>query len=154
MKKLSTLALFLIGFSAVAQITSVTNLNEAKSIATLENKTIMIVFSGSDWCVPCMRLEKEILSQPEFENFEAKKIVLLKADFPTRSKNKKLISQAQQDYNAKLFEKYNPKGIFPLVVLLNSDAKVIAETGYKNMSSGAYASYINDLVASKDTQVY
>ncbi len=80
--------------------------------------------------------------------------MLLKADFPTRSKNKKLISQAQQDYNAKLFEKYNPKGIFPLVVLLNSDAKVIAETGYKNMSSGAYASYINDLVASKDTQVY
>ncbi len=154
MKQLTILALFIVGFNAVAQIKSVNNLNEAKSIATLENKTIMIVFSGSDWCVPCMRLEKEILSQPEFENFEAKKIVLLKADFPTRSKNKKLISQVQQDYNAKLFEKYNPKGIFPLVVLLNSDAKVIAKTGYKKMSSAAYASYINDLIVSKSAQVY
>ncbi|MCF6212843.1 MAG: thioredoxin family protein [Flavobacteriaceae bacterium] len=149
MKKLTFISLLLISFNSIAQVSYAKDLNEAKTLASKEGKTIMIVFSGSDWCVPCMRLEKEILSQPAFENFEAKKIVLLKADFPSRNKNKKLISQKQQASNAKLFEKYNQKGIFPLVVLLNSEGKIIAETSYKKMSSGDYASYIDNLISSK-----
>jgi len=149
MKKLTLIALFLIGLTASAQIQIVSNLNEAKSAAAKEDKNIMIIFSGSDWCVPCMRLEKEILSQPGFEDAELSKLVLIKADFPTRSKNKKLISKKQQAYNAGLFEKYNPKGIFPLVVLLNKDGQEIAVTGYKEMSPTAYASYIDNLVNSK-----
>ena len=149
MKKLTLIALFLIGLNASAQLQCVNNLDQAKSIATKENKNIMIVFSGSDWCVPCMRLETEILSKPGFENAELSKLVLIKADFPTRSKNKKLISKKQQAYNAKLFEKYNPKGIFPLVVLLNKNGQEIAVTGYKEMSPTAYASYIDNLLRSK-----
>jgi thioredoxin-related protein len=148
MLKKSTIIILLVlsGFFAKAQITQVNNLDDAKAIALKEQKNIMIVFSGSDWCIPCMRLEKEILSQPEFEHSEAKKIVLLKADFPARSKNLKLISKEQQGYNAKLFEKYDTKGIFPLVVLLNNKGNVLAKTGYKSMSPGDYASYINNLV--------
>jgi len=149
MKKLTFIALFLIGLTASAQMQIVSNLNEAKSAAAKENKNIMIIFSGSDWCVPCMRLEKEILSQPGFEDAELNKLVLIKADFPTRSKNKKLISKKQRAYNAKLFEKYNPKGIFPFVVLLNKNGQEIAVTGYKEMSPTAYASYIDNLVDTK-----
>ncbi len=149
MKKLTLIALFLIGLTTSAQMQIVSNLNEAKSAAAKENKNIMIIFSGSDWCVPCMRLEKEILSQPGFEDAELNKLVLIKADFPTRSKNKKLISKKQQAYNAKLFEKYNPKGIFPFVVLLNKNGQEIAVTGYKEMSPTAYASYIDNLVDTK-----
>ena len=149
MKKLFLALVLLIGITSSAQIESVKNLNEAKLLASQEQKDIMIVFSGSDWCVPCMRLDKEILSQPGFENYAAKKIVLLKADFPSRTKNKKQISKVQQAYNAKLFEKYNPKGIFPLVVMLDSNLKVIAETGYKKMSPSGYASYIDNLIGSK-----
>ncbi|NCP21737.1 MAG: thioredoxin family protein [Flavobacteriales bacterium CG_4_8_14_3_um_filter_35_10] len=150
MKKIILLALTItMSFNVNAQVREVNSLNEAKTIATQENKCIMIVFSGSDWCVPCMRLEKEILSQPEFINSEAKKLVLLRADFPTRNKNINLISKSQQAINAKLFQTYNPKGIFPLVVLLDSNGKVLAETSYKSMSSGDYASYIDHLISSK-----
>jgi len=149
MKKLTLITLFLVGLTASAQILCVKNLNDAKIGAVKGNKNIMIVFSGSDWCVPCMRLEKEILSQPGFKDTEKSKIVLIKADFPTRSKNKKLISKTQQKYNAKLFEKYNPKGIFPLVVLLNKNGKQLAVTGYKEMSPKAYASYIDNLLGVK-----
>ncbi len=150
MKKLILLAVTItLGLNASAQIREVNSLNEAKTIATQESKNIMIVFSGSDWCVPCMRLEKEILSQPDFKNLEAKKFVLLRADFPTRSKNINQISKEQQAINAKLFQTYNIKGIFPLVVLLDSRGKVLAETSYKKMSSGDYANYIDYLVSSK-----
>lgn len=150
MKKIILLAVTIaFSFNVNAQVREVNSLNEAKTIATQESKRIMIVFSGSDWCVPCMRLEKEILSQPEFINSEAKKLVLLRADFPTRNKNINLISKPQQAINAKLFQTYNPKGIFPLVVLLDSNGKVLAETSYKSMSSGDYASYIDHLISSK-----
>lgn len=150
MKKIFLFALFLLAISVSAQqVVSAQTLKDAETLASKENKTIMIVFSGSDWCVPCMRLDKEILSQSGFENYAAKKIVLLKADFPSRTKNKKRISKVQQAYNAKLFDKYNPKGIFPLVVMLNNKGKVIAETGYKNMAPDAYASYIDNLIHTK-----
>jgi len=149
MKKLFLALVLLIGITSSAQIEHVKNLTEAKTLASQEQKDIMIVFSGSDWCVPCMRLDKEILSQPGFENYASKKIVLIKADFPSRAKNKKLISKDQQAYNAKLFEKYDPKGIFPLVVLLNSKGHKIAETSYKEMSPENYASYIDNLISSK-----
>jgi len=146
MKKLIIITLFLTGLAASAQMQCVDNIKEAKTAAAKSNKNIMIVFSGSDWCVPCMRLEKEILSQPGFEDAELNKLVLIKADFPTRSKNKKLISKTQQAYNANLFEKYNPKGIFPLVVLLNKNGKQIAVTGYKDLSPRAYAVHIDKLI--------
>jgi thioredoxin-related protein len=150
MKNIKFLIFFLmLSVLGQAQIKQVNNLDQAKADAQKEQKNIMIVFSGSDWCVPCMRLEKEILSQPDFEDLEANKIVLLKADFPSRKKNIKLISKAQQAYNAKLFDKYNPKAIFPLVVLLNSKGHVIAETGYKKMSPERYATYINSLIATE-----
>ena len=131
---------------ATAQIEKVSTLAEATQVASKEQKSIMIVFSGSDWCIPCMRLEKEILNQPDFQQAESKKIVLLQADFPSRSKNLKLISKQQQKYNAKLFQKFDPQGIFPLVVLLNSSGKVLATTGYKKMNPNEYASYINSLL--------
>jgi thioredoxin-related protein len=149
MKKLFLAFVLLIGITSSAQVLSAKNLKEAKTIASQEQKDIMIVFSGSDWCVPCMRLDKEILSQPGFENYAAKKMVLIKADFPLRAKNKKLISKDQKAYNAKLFEKYNPKGIFPFVVILNNKGEEIAETSYKKMSPESYASYIDNLISSK-----
>jgi len=149
MKKLFLAIVLLVGITSSAQIAYVKNLTEAKILASQEQKDIMIVFSGSDWCVPCMRLDKEILSQPGFENYAAKKIVMIKADFPSRAKNKKLISKDQQNYNAKLFEKYNPKGIFPFVVILNNKGEEIAETSYKKLSPSGYASYIDNLINSK-----
>ncbi len=149
MKKLFLALALLIGITSSAQVEYASKLSEAKTLASKENKAIMIVFSGSDWCVPCMRLEKEILSQPGFENYASKKIVLVKADFPSRSKNKRNISKEQQAYNDKLFEKYNPKGIFPLVVMLNNKGHIIAETGYKKMTPKDYASYIDKLISAR-----
>jgi peroxiredoxin len=50
---------------------------------------------------------------------------LVRADFPRMKKNQ--LSKEQTAYNEKLAEKYNPKGKFPLTVLINPDGKVITE---------------------------
>lgn len=120
MKKI--IALFLL-ISSVgwAQQTKVFNqqLNKAKS----EHKKVLLYFSGSDWCAPCIKFKKFIVNAEEFQNFAASNLVLYNADFPRLSKNK-LAKEVEKENDA-LAEKYNPKGLFPLILLLDSDGKIL-----------------------------
>lgn len=113
-----------------------TKLDEAKSKATETNQNILLVFSGSDWCVPCMKLEKSIWNSEEFKTFSDDHFVLLRADFLKQKKNR--LSEEQQAHNEQLAEKYNPNGFFPLVLVLNNEGEVLGQTGYKNVSPSEY----------------
>lgn len=59
MKKNLLFVLLLVNSLLIAQNWQ-TNFEEAKVLAQKENKNIVLVFSGSDWCAPCMKLEKNI----------------------------------------------------------------------------------------------
>ena len=138
--------IFLIAFLLVtSQVTLAqdwkVDFSEAKELASKNNKPIILVFSGSDWCAPCMKLEKNIFNTEEFKAYAAKKYVLLKADFPQRKKNK--LSKEQQIHNNELAEKYNQNGFFPLVVVLNNDGKTTGNLGYENIDVKAYIDKIN-----------
>jgi len=123
------------------------DINEAKKLAMNEHKPIILVFQGSDWCAPCMKLEKEIWSTEQFKKYAAEHYVLLKADFPKRKQN--ALSKEQQDKNNLLAETYNKQGFFPYVVILNSDARVIGSTGYKDMSCQDYINHLNSIIKEK-----
>jgi len=118
------------------------NFDKATSTANNENKNIVMVFAGSDWCAPCIKLEKYILESDDFKNYAKEHWVLLKLDFPKKKKNK--LSDEQQLHNDALAEKYNRKGYFPLVVLLDKKGNVLGETGYKKVTS---QEYVNELIA-------
>lgn len=121
-----------------------TNFEEAKSLAIKENKNIVLVFSGSDWCAPCMKLEKNIWMSDEF-NVEAKKNwVTYKADFPKKKANQ--LTPELTEQNKKLAEKYNRGGSFPLVVLLDPNGKVLGMTGFKNVSAEEYIQLLHSFV--------
>lgn len=100
-----------------------TDFEKAKTEAKTENKFILLNFSGSDWCGPCIRLHKEIFDSEIFTKYADEKLVLVNADFPRLKKN--LLSKEQQKQNDALADKYNNDGTFPLTVLLNADGKVI-----------------------------
>ena len=95
-----------------------------------------MVFSGSDWCLPCIKLRKNILDSEEFKNFEKEKLVFLEVDFPKKKKNK--LTNEQQKINNELAEKYNKEGIFPKILLLSKDGKILANFGYENTNPQAY----------------
>ena len=63
------------------------NFEEAKVKAVKENKNILLVFSGSDWCGPCIKLEKVVWKSPEFKVEADKNWVIYRADFPNKRKN-------------------------------------------------------------------
>ncbi|MBL7708859.1 MAG: thioredoxin family protein [Chitinophagaceae bacterium] len=100
-----------------------TDLTKAKQQASTENKYILLNFSGSDWCGPCIRMHKEIFESEGFRTLAADKLVLVNADFPRLKKNQ--LSKELQKSNEVLADQYNPGGIFPLTVLLNAEGKMI-----------------------------
>jgi thioredoxin-related protein len=101
------------------------NFNQAKLEAQKSHKAIMINFSGSDWCGPCIRLRKEILETPKFESYASANLLLVRADFPRQKKNQ--LPKDQVKLNEALADKYNPKGKFPLTVLVDESGKVLKE---------------------------
>lgn len=113
-----------------------TDLKDAESEAANRNCHIILVFQGSDWCAPCIKLDREIWQSDAFKKYADEKAVLLKADFPRKSANQ--LSPAQQKKNERLAEEYNKQGFFPLVVVLDPKGKVLGTTGYKKTSPEEY----------------
>ncbi len=99
------------------------DLDVAKQEAAKDNKYILLNFSGSDWCGPCIRLHKEIFDSQVFSDFAAKNLVLVNADFPRQKKNQ--LSKEQQGKNNKMADQYNAQGSFPYTVLLDPQGKII-----------------------------
>lgn len=100
-----------------------TDFDKAKQQAGQEKKYILLNFSGSDWCGPCIRLHDEIFETPSFKEFSNANLVLLNADFPRMKKNQ--LPKDQQKKNEELADKYNSQGAFPLTLLLSADGKVL-----------------------------
>lgn len=100
-----------------------TDFEKAKQVAADEHKLILLNFSGSDWCGPCIRLRSEIFNSNAFSSFADSNLVLLNADFPRLKKNQ--LSRELQQKNEQLADTYNPKGNFPYTVLLDASGKVI-----------------------------
>ena len=118
-----------------------TDLNKAKQSAENEHKYILLNFSGSDWCGPCIKMHKEIFETEEFDQYAKDNLVLLKADFPRLKKNQ--LTKEQQSRNDQLAEVYNKEGKFPFTLLLNSDGKVLKSwDGYPHLSPDAFVNEV------------
>jgi thioredoxin-related protein len=137
MKKvyITSLFFFILSLSSFSQ-NWLTNFNEAKKEASEKNKNIVLVFQGSDWCAPCIKLDKEIWSTEEFKKLSKDHFVMLKADFPRKKSNK--LSTDLNEQNAKLAETYNSQGYFPLVVVLDKNGSVLGKMGYEKLSPSTY----------------
>ncbi len=102
-----------------------TDFEEAKEQARAQNKTLLINFTGSDWCPPCIMLEKEVFKQPEFVAYAAKNLVLVEVDFPRI----KMQSREAKAANQKLANQFGIEG-FPTVVLLDAGGQPLGALGY------------------------
>ncbi|MBO9673127.1 MAG: thioredoxin family protein [Sphingobacteriaceae bacterium] len=120
------------------------NFSEAQKQAKLTHKQILINFSGSDWCGPCIRLRKEILESEDFEKYAAANLLLVRADFPRMKKNQ--LPKEQVRLNESLAELYNKDGKFPFTVLVDENGKVLKSwDGFPGESAQAFVAEIEKL---------
>lgn len=118
-----------------------TDFDLAKQDAKQQQKKILLNFSGSDWCAPCIQLKKGVFEQSEFQSYAAQNLVLVQADFP-RTKKKQL-SPELKSRNEKLAETYNPQGKFPLTLLLDADGKILNSwEGYPGTSATDFVQHL------------
>jgi thioredoxin-related protein len=96
---------------------------KASQSAQSEHKFILVNFSGSDWCGPCIRMHKEIFERDVFTKYANDHLILVNADFPRLKKNR--LSKDQEKKNDQLADAYNKEGIFPMTLLLTADGKVL-----------------------------
>jgi thioredoxin-related protein len=132
-------------FIAIFLTTGVTwsgDFSDAQKQAAQEHKLILINFSGSDWCGPCIRLRKEILESSTFESYASGHLVLVRADFPRQKKDQ--LSKEQVKLNEALADKYNPDGKFPYTLLVDENGKVLKDwDGFPNETPDQFVSQIS-----------
>ncbi len=134
-----------ISFAQDSNINWLSNLEEAKEVAVKENKKILLYFSGSDWCIPCMQLKKEVLAGDSFKSFVEQNLIPVVFDFPAHSKN--LLPEDQQKYNEGKAEIYNKDGSFPLILILNIDGSEAGKIkGYSREGSEKYMNKLKSIL--------
>ena len=142
MKTAIVLSVILLSLSPTAWQT---DFNRATSQAKQEQKFILLNFSGSDWCGPCIRMHKEIFDNTSFQSFAGTNLVLVNADFPRLKKNR--LSKDVQAQNDHLAELYNSAGNFPCTVLLNADGKVLHTwEGYPSLSPDKFVEQLKTFI--------
>jgi thioredoxin-related protein len=94
--------------------------------AKVENKPVVMDFTGSDWCGWCIKLDKEVFNTPAFKSYAEKNLVLLKLDFPRR----KALPPALKKQNEELASKHGIRG-YPTIIVLNPEGNPIGQLGYR-----------------------
>ena len=117
------------------------NVDEALKIAQKENKTVLLNFTGSDWCIWCKRLNDEVFSKDEFAEYAEKNLVLVKIDFPREKEQ----TPETKFYNQQLAAQYQVEG-YPTIILLRKDGSELGVTGYLE---GGAANYVQHLQSFK-----
>ena len=137
MKK-TALIIFLMFFASTSLSAQewLVDMDTAQKVATKTDRPIVLVFQGSDWCAPCIKLDREIFQSDEFKLYAKDHFVMLQADFPKKKKN--ALSKEMTAKNNALAERFNKRGIFPLVVVLDKNLNVLGETGYSRTSPSSY----------------
>ncbi len=143
MKTIIFLLPFLFSISVAAQQWTA-DFDTALETAAQQDKQVVLVFSGSDWCAPCIKLERDIWEDPGFQKEASEDFVFYRADFPRKKENQ--LDEKLAAVNAQLAERYNQRGAFPLVVVLSPEGEVLGQTGYKKVSPFEYLAVLKAFV--------
>lgn len=136
------LALLLVSIATSGLVAAEWETDYAKALekARSGNKRVLLDFTGSDWCGPCIELRKRVFSRPDFGSYADKNLVLVEIDFPQRKQQ----SAALKAQNEKLSKQYgiDEKG-FPTIVVLDPAGKVAREfTGYDGATTADFIAWI------------
>ena len=132
--------LVLISAVALARAEWLTDYEKALAKAKSENRRVLLDFTGSDWCPPCIQLNKTVFATKEFRDYADKNIVFVEVDYP---KGKRQAAELVEQ-NEKLAQQYSieEKG-FPTIVLLDPSGKIIRElSGYSGETTADMIAWI------------
>ena len=99
-----------------------TDYKQAQQQAKNNKKLLLLEFTGSDWCGPCIYFKRNVLSKPEFKEYASKNLVLVEVDFPQGKQQ----SATLKEQNMQLGMRYQVEG-FPTIVVLSGEGRKVWE---------------------------
>jgi thioredoxin-related protein len=101
-----------------------TDYEQALAAAKAAKKCVLLNFTGSDWCGPCIQMKKVVFSKEAFLNYAQTNLILVEIDYPRR----KALPEEVTKQNERLLHQYGiDRSGFPTVILLNPDGKILGQ---------------------------
>ncbi len=129
---------------------SQTNYQKLNLTETSNQKPTLLIFSGSDWCIPCIKFKQNVLNTKIFRDFSKEHLRVEVADFPQH----KILSKEVVKHNEALAEKYNPNGYFPHVVLVGVEGNVISQITTHKVDANMVISQIRRNLPAKNLKEF
>lgn len=116
--------------------------DKAVQMAKQQKKDLLILFTGSDWCPPCIKLEKEVFSKDAFIDEATRDFVLLKLDYPRRKDQEESLKEQNQNWA-------NQFGVesFPTVIMADAQLLPFKFSGYEEGGPENYLQILNSAKA-------
>ena len=124
-----------------------TNYTTAIAAAAKENKPVLLFFHGSDWCTPCIKMQRDVFSDSDFIDFAADKLIFLNIDFP----RKPPLTAAQLKHNQAVKKQFGLPDDFtqgyPQVIIIDAAGNILyQEKGYDGEGAGKLTGIINTVI--------
>ncbi len=124
----------------------ITNYKTAIAAAAKENKPVLLFFHGSDWCPPCIKMQRQVFGDSSFINFAAGKLIFLNVDFP----RKPPLTAKQLRHNQAVKKQFDLPDDFtqgyPQIIITDAAGKVLyREKGYEGEGAGKLIDVINNI---------
>ncbi|MEZ4688373.1 MAG: thioredoxin family protein [Bacteroidia bacterium] len=134
------LTLLFLSFSALSAQHFVSDFADAQAKAKSSDKPLVILFSGSDWCRPCIQLHNLVYKNESFQEYANENLVIYLADFPRRPENQ--LPADVKATNDQLAQQYGLRGV-PTTLVLSSEGEVLGKM--VGNPDGTYDGYVNKL---------
>jgi thioredoxin-related protein len=134
-----------------ADVEWLTDYKAALAKAKQEHKAVLLDFTGSDWCPPCMMMKKRVFGSEKFKDYAAKNLVLVELDFP---QGKALPSDLEAQ-NFELAQKFGAMDMtgnlqVPLLVIVNPEGKALDAHPGAFMFPTEFIDWANDALRRAD----
>lgn len=119
-----------------------TDFEKSKQVAAADqSRELLVEFTGSDWCPPCIALQKNVLSKDAFKEKMPRHFVMVKLDNP---RDKSGQTEAEQKQYRELSRRYGVQGV-PTVMLIDDEGKPYAQwSGYGGQEADAWIKKVID----------
>jgi protein disulfide-isomerase len=114
----------------------------AKKLSSEKKKPLFMLFTGSDWCIGCRLMKRDIFDTTAFKVFASEHLVLLKVDFPKETPQ----TDTVRKQNDALHEKWMVSE-YPTIILLDVDGSEIQRSGYSDLTAEKYVESLKKTLA-------
>lgn len=122
-----------------------TDYDQALANAHAAKKCVLLDFTGSDWCGPCIEMNNAVFSQPAFLKFAKEHLVLVEVDYP---RLKKQPDKVKKQNEVLLHQYHVDSSGYPTVVLLDPDGQILGQLeGYGGETPSDIIAWVEKLCA-------